>query len=67
MGTLRTLVRRAYDICSTNEHLQNELSHIKKVFHEQTNTHFGQLMKSLLISKLNKATNNKMQEQHQQQ
>ena len=35
MGTLRTLVRRAHHICSTNENLQNELSHIKKVFHEQ--------------------------------
>ena len=34
MGTLRTLVRRVYDICLTNEHLQNELRHIKKVFHE---------------------------------
>ena len=27
MGTLQTLVRRAYDICLTNEHLQNELCH----------------------------------------
>ena len=35
MGTLRTLVRRVYDICLTNEHLQYELRHIKKVFHEQ--------------------------------
>ena len=35
MGTLRTLVRRAYDICLKYEHLQNELNHIKNVFYEQ--------------------------------
>ena len=35
MGTPRTLARRAYDICSINEHLQNELSHIKKNSQEQ--------------------------------
>ena len=35
MSIPRTLVRRAHDICSTNEHLQNELCHIKKAFHEQ--------------------------------
>ena len=35
MSTLRTLVKRTYDICSTNDHLQNKLSHIKNVFHEQ--------------------------------
>ena len=35
MGTLIISVGRAYDICFTNENLQNELRHIKKVFHEQ--------------------------------
>ena len=38
MGTLNTLVRRAYHICLTNEHLQNKLSQIKKAFHEQNKT-----------------------------
>ena len=40
MGTLQTLVRRACDICWTNEHLQNESCHIKKVFHEQNQYSF---------------------------
>ena len=34
-GTPRTLARRTHDICSINEHLQYELSHIKKNFQEQ--------------------------------
>ena len=41
MSTLQKLVRRAYDICLTNEHLQSELSHIKKVFMNKINTHSG--------------------------
>ena len=33
-GTLSGIIRRAYDICSTNEALQTELAFIKKVFTE---------------------------------
>ena len=40
MGTLRTLVRRAYDICLKNEHLESELNHVKKVFYEQNQYRF---------------------------
>ena len=43
MGTLRTLVRGVYDICLTNEHLQNKLSHIKKLFHEQNQYPFWEI------------------------
>ena len=31
MGTPRTLVKRAYNICATNEYLKNQLNHIRKV------------------------------------
>ena len=34
-GTLKTLVRRAYDACSSDYYLGCELQHLKKVFHEQ--------------------------------
>ena len=33
--TLKTLVRRAYDVCSSDYYLACELQHLKKVFHEQ--------------------------------
>ena len=33
-STLRGLVRRAFDICSNENLLQKELSHLRKVFHE---------------------------------
>ena len=32
---MKTLVRRAYDVCSSDYHLDCELQHLKKVFHEQ--------------------------------
>ena len=32
-GTLKTLVQRAYTVCSTDQYLQNELDHLKNVFH----------------------------------
>ena len=51
MSTLRTLAKRTYDICSTNDHLQNKLSLIKNVFHEQNQYPFW-------VIKLNEATNN---------
>ena len=36
VGTLSGIVRRAYEICSTEDSLKMELSHIKKVFIETT-------------------------------
>ena len=37
IGTLRGLVRRAYDICSTEVELKKELSHLRNVFTEVNN------------------------------
>ena len=34
-GTLKTLVSRAYDICSTQKHLKEELNYIETVFKHQ--------------------------------
>ena len=39
-GTLKTLVTRAFDICSTDEYLK-ELEHIRTVFHTENNYHSG--------------------------
>ena len=36
-GTLKTLVTRAFEICSTNEYLKEELEHIRTVFHHRNN------------------------------
>ena len=36
-GTLKTLVSRAYDICSTEKYLKEELNHIETVFKHQNN------------------------------
>ena len=57
MGTLWTFVRKGYDICSTNEPLQNELCYIKKVFREQNQYSFWTINKVFCeIKQLNKAT-----------
>ena len=34
-GTLKTLVTRAFHICSTDEYLKEELENIRKVFHQK--------------------------------
>ena len=34
-GTLEALVRRAYDVCSSDYYLGCELQHLNKVFHKQ--------------------------------
>ena len=34
-GTVRTLVNRAYIICSNNNYLQQEIKHLERVFHTQ--------------------------------
>ena len=65
MSTLRTLVRRAYDICSTNEDLQNELNHIKKVFHEQNQYQFWATNK--VFCEIKRSNHQQLHEQHQQQ
>ena len=65
MGTLRTLVRRAYDICSTNEHLQNELCHIKEVFDEQNQCPFWVVNK--IFCEIKQSSHRQPQEQHKQQ
>ena len=36
-GTLRTLVQRAYLVCSTETYLKEELTHLEKVFIEKNN------------------------------
>ena len=33
-GTLQTLFSRAFKVCSNNQHLQNEIKHLKKVFRD---------------------------------
>ena len=33
-GTLYTLVSRAFKVCSNDQHLQNEIKHLKKVFRD---------------------------------
>ena len=47
VGTLSGIIRRAYEICSTEDSLKMELSHIKQVFIE-TNGYPAHLVKSLL-------------------
>ena len=34
---MKTLVTRAFEICSTNEYLKEELEHIRTVFHHRNN------------------------------
>ena len=34
MGTLKTLIRSAYINCSSENHLKEELNHIRKTFNE---------------------------------
>ena len=65
METLRTLVRGAYNACSTNKHLQNELNHIKKVFQEQNQYTFWTISK--VFCEIKRSKHQKQQEQHQQQ
>ena len=36
-GTLKTLLTRAFDICSTGEYLKEDLEHIRKFFHHRNN------------------------------
>ena len=45
--TLKTIVERAYIVCSTNELLQMELKYLEKVFHE-TNNYPQHIIKQIL-------------------
>ena len=36
-GTLKILVRRAYETCSTDKYLRDELKHIRRTFNEISN------------------------------
>ena len=40
-GTLKTLVTRSFDICSTDEYLKEELEHIRTGFHHRNNYPLG--------------------------
>ena len=64
VGTLWTFVRKGYDICSTNEHLQNELCYIKKVFREQYQYSFWTINK--VFCEIKQSNHQQLQEQHQQ-
>ena len=63
MGTPRTLAKRAYDICSINEHLQNELSHIKKNSQEQNQ--YPLWATNEVFCKIKWYNNQQLQEKHQ--
>ena len=64
MGTLGTLVRRAYDICLANEHLENELCHIKKVCHVENQYPFRVFQ---VFCEIKRSNHQELQEQHKQQ
>ena len=57
-GTLKTLTKRTYDVCSTQELLQKELNYIEKVLHLNNNYPIWVIIKDLQQVK---------QEQQQQQ
>ena len=65
MVTLSTLVRRVNNIYSTNEHLQNELNHIKMVFHKQNQYPFWTINK--VFCKIKQRNQQQQQKQCQQQ
>ena len=46
-GTLKTLVERAYVICSIDQLLERELKYLEKVFHE-TNNYPKNVLKQIL-------------------
>ena len=39
--TLQTLVSRAFKVCSNDQHLQNEIKHLKKVFRDKMAIQIG--------------------------
>ena len=68
-GTLKTLVRRAYETCSIDEYLRGELKHIRGTFDEINNyPHWKKLkeIKNKQVSQRNifQGNNNEGQKQH---
>ena len=60
-GTLKTLTKRAYDVCSTQELLQKELNYIEKVFRVDNK------YPNWVIKKVFQQAKQKQQQQQQQQ
>ena len=58
ISTIRTLVKRAYDTCSTNEHIEID-------FHEQNQCPFWTISK--VFYKIKRSSHQQLQEQHQQE
>ena len=44
-GTLKTILTRAFEICSTNTFLEEEIEYIRAVLYHQNNYHFWLLIK----------------------
>ena len=44
-GTLKTILTRAFEICSTNKFLEEEIEYIRAVLYYQNNYHFWLLIK----------------------
>ena len=44
-GTLKTILTRAFEICSTNKFLEEEIEYIRAVLCHQNNYHFWLLIK----------------------
>ena len=60
-GTLKTLTKRAYDVCSNQELLQKELNYIEKVFRANNN------YPNWVIKKVLQQAKQQQQQQQQQQ
>ena len=61
MGTLKTLTKRAYDVCSNKELLQKELNYIEKVFRVNNN------YPNWVIKNVLQQAKQQQQQQHQPQ
>ena len=65
-GTLKTLTKRAYDVCSTQELLQKELNYIEKVFRVD-NKYPNWVIKKVFQQAKQKQQQQQQQKHHQQQ
>ena len=61
-GELKTLVRRAYETCSTDQYLRDELKHIRGTFNEINN--YPLWVKQAYQCNISQDNNNKDQKQH---
>ena len=64
-GTLKTLTKRAYDVCSTQELLQKELNYIEKVF--RVNSNYLNWVIKKILQQAKQQQQQQQQQQHQQQ